>query len=159
MESIDSGKELTAAFIDLKQNKCGRRHEMRHLLINDCQCDKCRLNLDKDFDYSRLKDIITNQPARNLMPGTKPWFNWVNDNHYYMDIEMIDGLRQIFGEYNPDSTELIALCFVFFGKPSVHKNANIVALSYHKVLDLIDVTHGKEHPLYKMVSDSYLRFL
>ena len=152
MKDINSGEEITSSFVDLKQNKSERNKDRKRQLLEECNCDKCRLNLDKDFDYSRFEDLWYIHRRQWMSMGVIQ-LNYLTNRNYIMNIDLIADLRQIYGENHPYLSEVLVLSFICFTKNSEDSNIYLVTLWYQKITKLVAITHGKAHPLYKLVTD------
>ena len=154
MKDIESGEEFTTAFVDLEQNKSDRNKNLSLLLIKECNCDKCRLNLDKDFDYRGFGAIISIHAKHWSSMGLLP-LNYFKSRNYFMDKDFMADFRQIYGENDPLMAEMLVLSFICFTKFSKDSNIISVTLWYQKISKMVAITHGKAHPLYKLVTDLY----
>ena len=157
MKDIESGEELTTAFVALCQNKWQRNKALRRKSTKECNCDKCRLNLDKDFDYIEFEAIMTTHMRKWRIMGF-PLLNYVVNRNYLLDINLMENLRRIYGPLYPYSSELIVLSFICFTIYSKHSNIILVSLWYQKISKMLAITHGKAHPLYKLVTDLYCAY-
>ena len=152
MKSIDPGMEMTVALVSLAQNRADRQNDLRRKLLKICECDKCRRNLDKNFDYKRF-DAILNRNLRNWMVMDNPLVSSLVSKHYSIDWELIEGLRQIYGKYNPYSSELMALSFVCLALYSYSCERSVFKSYDQLVFRTVGVTHGLPHPLALLITD------
>ncbi len=102
MKSITSGEQITNSYIDLGNNKLERKKALSQIL-EDCHCDRCRLDLDKDWDYEEFRKLLHHNLAH---------FVTIDDHlmshmsaGYVIDNKFIKFLRLIYGENNPQSID------------------------------------------------------
>ena len=149
---IAKGDKITMNFIDLKQDKAGRQTEMLNKEMPLCQCNRCRLHLDKDLDYKEFLEIYSQiiRIGRAVAHGYSalelekvPVLDFKIDFNHYLY------LKEIFGEYHPIVSQFLVTSYVYFAENSRYASKSLLRLWYKEIEPIVRITHGSEHPYCK----------
>ena len=155
IKSIASGDEITASLINLAQNKTGRHKQLSIKTLHSvCECDKCRLNLDKDMDYEEHEKRFNKHLHHSSFIG-RPSIATVYNRKYAIDWRLIKDLRDIYGEYHPMTTECLLQSFICFALHSKYSSKSSIKLLYEKIEPSLRITHGTDHQAYILLQHIY----
>ena len=157
MKGIPSGQPLTQNIIILANKKRKRQEQLKQLGLPVCQCDRCRLDLDKDIDYDEYKKISeeTESYISILRESTLESVLFGGDNDFQIDWHLFLYLRYIYGENSVHLSKLFVMCFVLFALYSRHATKPLIKLWYKQMEPSILISYGREHPIYKLFRDCY----
>ena len=159
MTSIPAGSAITRSYIDLVHNKTERQQMLRNNFRIDCKCVKCEQNLDSDVDYNKLKQLILNFEFRQFLLHWKREtheIDWKKYHRFILNIkfeELFELMAKIFPEFFPEVTEYFIL---YYNCKQNSDDIESMAKMQSKIEDLIRVTHGVDHPLYKFCSKTFV---
>ena len=157
---IAKGDKITMSFINLKQDKAGRETEMLNKGIPLCQCNRCRLHLDKGLDYKEFLEMH----SKCIKIGKA-----INHGHSEsqckrkrgnkIDFNHILYLKEIFGEYHPIVCKVLVTSYVFFAENSRYASKSLLRLSYKEIEPIVLKTHGADHQFYKSFQTFALNYI
>ena len=157
MKAISVGEEITEAFADLGQNRSKRYKQLADSHYTPCECDKCRLHLDKHIDYeefgrlSAMNDYHVSLVGNNSMAAQ-------HNTHYRINDRLVQYLHQIYGENDVFNSEKLVLSFMCFAKYSKKSSKSLIKEWYQKIEPTVLITHGSQHPTYKLLQNIYTKF-
>jgi len=143
---------IKMALIELDQNK-EQRAQMLKTISFKCKCDKCDQQPDKDLDYTEYKELLKSHKLHWSSIG-KPQLDATN-SEYIIDENLFLYMRAIYGEYDTHISEALVLSFICFASYSNHSSKSLNKLWYEKIEPIVQVTHGSDHPLYKLFVEFY----
>ena len=154
MKQITSGEVITQAIAAIDHNKTVRKLLIQSKGLPDCQCDKCRLNLDEDLDYEEYHKLMT-KFFSNMVAITHESTGPVVNKDYQIDWHLIMYLRAIYGEYKPRMSQLLIIFFCCFAQYSRIASKSLINLWYKEIEPSVYITHGSDHPTYKLLLSIY----
>ncbi|XP_054159974.1 histone-lysine N-methyltransferase SMYD3-like [Oppia nitens] len=154
IKDIAIGEEITRSRISINQNKKKRKKQLMDNFGYDCECHKCRLNLDKDIDYNKYDEMHDKHVNLWETISDSRIARLVHRN-YEMDTQFMVQLQLIFGEYHPYITSTIVNNFILFSQYSQKATKPLLKYWYKLIKDHIRVTHGLSHPFFAMFDKLY----
>ena len=142
------GSEITINYIDIETTKENRQKEYIKCFAKSCECDKCVNNLDKDINYDKYEELMTRNLFYIKSMNNKNKVRFLSN--FEIDSELIAFMREIYGEYHPKVSTILLLSFVCFSIYSKKFEKSLVKKWLEEIVNNILITHGSEHPLYKM---------
>ncbi|CAG2103049.1 unnamed protein product [Medioppia subpectinata] len=157
MKSIAVGEELTRTWIPLHWNR-DKRRQLLSESHSVCNCDKCRLHLDKDMDYEEFGELLKKHTF--LWNGFRfgfqrqyQAFDSVNLS-FEMDSNFIEYLEAMYGEFHPTVTLLLLQSFIYFAN-SKKASHSLLTLWFKRIERHVLVTHGSDYPWYAMLRNQF----
>ena len=161
LKPIEANDKITITFTDLKLNKSERQRDLKERFGFTCNCDKCRLDLDKDIDYYLLYCMLEERQvqyvaikkmleAKKNRPIDKKYHNL----DYYINYDLYLLMKAIYGQYFPYVSQTMVLNFICFAL-SKHSEKSMIKLWHKEVEDSLRVTHDPNHPIYKIFNKVY----
>lgn len=161
MKPIAANDKLTITFTDLKLNKFERQKDLRQRFGIVCDCDKCRLNLDKDIDYDLLYSMLDEGQVNYLMVADQVEsrsssllplkFHGID---YEMNYNLILIMKAVYGQYFPFISQSMVFNFICFAL-SRYAEQSMIKLWHKEVEDNLRVTHDPKHPIFKIFQKVY----
>ena len=147
-QPIAKGETITMSFIDIQANRAERQAEMRLMQMPLCQCLRCRLHLDKDFDYEEYNSL-RRQLNLELMAPKISKGRIATKNEFTIDWQLILCIKYIVGDYHPGLVHTLVRSFVYFAENSRYASKSLLRLSYKEIEPKVRKTLGSDHPYYK----------
>ena len=150
-KSIAKGETITLCFVDMEANRDERREEMfaKDILPPTlCQCDRCRLHLDKDLDYEEYGSLMRSYYETMKTPNKSCARNAIN-KEFTIDWQLILYMKYIFGDYHPCLALTLVRSFVYFAENSRYASKSLLRLWYKEIEPIVRKTFGSDHPYYK----------
>ena len=147
---IAKGDKITMSFINLKQDKAGRQSEMLIKGMPLCECDRCRLHLDKDMDYKEFLEMHSQKIKIGRAVDSGHSASGIErDREFKIDFNHYLYMKEIFCEYHPIVYQCLVTNYVYFAENSRYASKSLLRLWYKEIEPKLCITFGSDHPYYK----------
>lgn len=157
LQNIPFGEPVTINYVDIKEPRSSRQSKLKAQYYFTCQCARCSkeesegeatsiwneiAKLDKKYD-----DLVN---SGNNDGSNVPW-----NECYMLLIQTLPLYETIYGPYHPDFTVQLMRCLKVRSNIDFVDGSDGLTFLSSKLLQGIEVTHGKEHPLYKEFKECF----
>ena len=155
LKNVPLGDPVTINYVDMKASRSTRQGMLKAQYYFTCQCPRCT-NEGESEDASISNEIADLDKKYdelvNAATGSEPNVPW--NECYVLLIQTLPLYEAVYGQYHPDFTVQLMRC--------VKTRSNIPsdgseALNFlvTKFWQAVQVTHGREHPLYRQFKESF----
>jgi len=147
-----AGQEICTNYIDIKKPRSERRRELKQHYYFECECDRCNDGIEDMDLWNKVSQL--NERMDALIGDETMNENTKFRDVYLLGIQTLPLYERVYGEYHPDLT--IQLMRIMKARAHFEHPDESATFVGNRLRSSIDVTHGRDHSLYKVFAQLFL---